>query len=1780
MKKVFLKTLGILLLCISSSAYGALSVSITGGGETYSGNSVTLKAEVSGAVGAISYYWFESEDNSSWGQPISSASSYTISYTNTGNYSFKRYYRVVVQNNNSGSEAFTSVTWYPQLAVSLSSSGINTYSGGIVNIWVRESGGSGAYSYQWQVSSNNSSWSNVPDYGSIPPESGRYGIYFATNTNTGSSDLVKYYRVQVTSVGQTVTSPTLQVTWRPALKAGSISGGNIPVADGCTTALTANPTGGNGNYTYQWQESSDNSSWANTDNVNGTSRTCSFRTYNSGSTNITKYYRVKITNDNQTETSASVYLTVKPKLIAGTISQTRTNVISGNSVTLTANPSGGLNNNGDYSYLWYESDDGSTWKSTTQGPTSNRSITVTNTVSGGVLEKYYYVLVIGTCSGESSQPVSVAWYPDFTAQITSGGGTTTYSGDAVYLAEKNNYGNYREESWQWQESSDNSTWSNVPNYGNGSDPTQTGTFYCYHAVNTNTGTSNLVKYYRVVVTKCGVTKTASSVTVTWRPSLKVSISWRHDNPNGSSVQLTANPSGGNGSYTYQWQESSNGSSWSDIANAKSQTYTTSGYNNQTKYYRVTVSGDNQTVTSSQAEVRWWPPVNIGPISGGGKITNSGGSVNLSINPSGGDGLYTYQWQVSDNNSSWSNVASNGTSSTYAASNTNSGSTNLTKYYRVQVGCSTDPAQYTSSVMVTWRPALVAGSITGGGTYGYGKQATLTANPLGGNGSYTYQWQESSNNSSWSNISYATNRTYSASGSNQTKYYRVVITGDNQTVTSTSTSVTWHAQLVIGGINCNWTETYSGGVIPFWVAPSGGDGTYTYQWQESEDNSSWSNTTFTGNDCMPIKTNLGSDLIGWYYRVVVSSGGQTATSGHVFLVWRPALVAGDITGGNVTTNSNNSITLTANPSGGNDTYTYIWKQSYDGTSWSIISGETSKTCSVSGSDETKFYKVEVGGDHQTQESSAVSITWGAALSAGGITGATTTYSGGNVTLTAHPSGGLDNNYAYQWQVYDNSTWNNLSGANDQTCIVSTANTGNTDLSRIYRVQVTNNGITANSASVVVVWRPALVAGTIGGGGSYCYGASEVLLTANPSGGDGNYAYQWQVSEDNVVWTDIPGATFNSLAETGSNETDDPITMYYRVVISGDHQNSASEVASVTRRPSLKISNIQSVGNSIVYGGDDVNLTVTASGGDGTYSYQWYRRDAESDWTPVGANSSSFSDSFENNTNSSINYQYKVVVSSDSQEKTSAEFQCSWVASMRIDGLLYAPKVSYGVTSSIHVLVANGSGIYDYQWQIFVNGEWQNIPDYDNPIYTFAITEACDYRCVVTDSLYPNKSVTTDVASIDVWPDLIPGTTPTTSYTVDNDSITIGGGIPSGGNGTYHYRWEKRTGNGEFVPMPDTTPTIDVLPDCNTTYRRYDISGDQEKLAFEIQVNVPLKSGAIGVDGLAEFYYAGQQLPILENKTEASGGNVGGSASYQWYSKGESDNDFTPIDGATYADYRPAGLSETTSFYRAIVDGDDVQNSNVIELNIRIPVIELANLKERYCRDDAVSISVSGVENGVYVWFDGSGNQIGEGAELKLESISESTTLTLETYINTDELLNEKSVALTVVDMTPDFVPDRYIVDAGDVVHFTNNGSDYTQCEWDFGDGADGSFESEPWHYYNYGGTFDVKLRLTSSEGCQVEIAKAGAITVNEAVSTDVEADKAGSVSVYPNPVTDWLTVEADGEFVVTITNNLGSVVFKSTASTNLRIDMTNYPEGIYTVGVVDGAGNAHFEQIVK
>ena len=1611
------------------------------------GGSTTLSCSSTGGRIDKTYTWYKcSTANGSYTSTGATGTSYSLS-----GLASTTYYKCKVtdpEHPDGVWSNYVTVAVRPQLSVSaptIVSGTTPTSSGASVTLRANPSGGNGSYSYQWYKNGSAISGATSRDY-----------------TATGSG-VTNKYTVKVSGDGQTKTSSEISVTWRSALSvsAPTIVSGTTPTSSGASVTLRANPSGGNQTYSYQWYQNGSAISGATS------------RDYTATGSGVTRSYTVKVSSDGQSVTyPSSVSITWRPALTvsAPTIVSGTTPTSSGASVTLRANPSGG---NDSYTYQWYQNG------SAISGATS-RDYTAT-----GSGETKSYTVKVSSDGQSVTYPssVSITWRSALAAGTISGSGPYHYGANVTLTA--NPTGGDNTYSYQWQ-STTSSTWSDIAGANSKT----------YSAKGYNQTIS-----YRVKVSSDGQNQTSNPVDVTWRPELAAGAitGGNVTTYSNNSITLTAHPSGGTGNnYSYQWKQSTDDINWSVIAGQTGQTCTVTG-SEQTMHFKVVVINDNQTKESQSVYITWGSALTAGNITSvpENHSTYSGGSITLTAHPKVGDQQnvnYVYQWQVEEN-SVWTNIT-NAANQSYTVSNTNSSSSNLYKSFRVKVSAESQTA-YSARYEVSWRPALVAGTITGGGGYSYGASATLQAHPSGGLGgnNYSYQWQESSNNSSWSDITGANNKEYSVIGYNQTKYFRVKVSGDSQNKTTEPVQVVWRPALAVGGVSGGGVTTYSGGSVTLHAEqPTGGNGTYKYQWQESTDNINWNNITSVGDyqNYAVSSANPGSSNVTKYYRAVVTSDNQTKETQSTTVTYRPALTAGAITGGNVTTYNNNSV-----------------------------------------------------------------------------------------TLVAHPSGGFGENYSYQWQEETNSSWNDLQNATSQQLGISAINMGDATISRKYRVKVSGDSQEAYSDYVTISWRPVLVAGTISGA-TTTYSGSSVTLSIVPSGGDGNFNYQWQVSEDNTVWTDIQGAIYSSLIETGNNETDAAIKMYYRVVVSGDSQSDVSDVAEITRRPSLKIGNI--LGDNIVYGGDAVSLSVVATGGNGTYNYQWYRKGADSDWEVVGINSSSFSDSFENNTNAAISYLYKVVVSGDSQEKITDVLTCSWAAVMKIDTLLFAQeKLSYGVNTPITVIMINGSGIYDYQWQKRENGVWQDIPDTDEPTYIVEnLTEAREFRCVVSDSLYPTKIVTTDVAQLDVYPDLIPGEAFGYSYTVVADPVTIGGTAASGGNGTYQYRWEKcsASDNGVFIPIDETTPTIDVLPDCNTTYRRYDISGDQEKLAFEIQVNVPLKSGAIGVDGLAEFYYAGQQLPMLENKTEASGGNVGGTASYQWYWRKEGSSGFEPIEGATEADYQPSGLPVTTSFYRAIVDGDDVLNSNVIELVIRVPEILVSNLKQRYCKGDRVGINASGVENGVYKWFDASGKQIGSGAELSLNSIDESATLTLKTFLGDDELLNEKNVALAVVDMTPDFVSDRIIVDAGDVVHFTNNGSDYTQCEWDFGDGADGSFESEPWHYYNHGGTFDVKLRLTSSEGCQVEIAKAGAITVNEAVSTDVEADKAGSVSVYPNPVTDWLTVEADGEFVVTITNNLGSVVFKSTASTNLRIDITNYPEGIYTVGVVDGAGNAHFEQIVK
>ncbi len=138
--------------------------------------------------------------------------------------------------------------------------------------------------------------------------------------------------------------------------------------------------------------------------------------------------------------------------------------------------------------------------------------------------------------------------------------------------------------------------------------------------------------------------------------------------------------------------------------------------------------------------------------------------------------------------------------------------------------------------------------------------------------YTYQWQSSLNDVSFSNISGATTQNLSfSSGLTATTYYRrfVTETVSGNTGYSNIATVTIYPTLVPGSVTPA-TQTINYGANASQLSStgvSGGTNSYLYQWQSSPDNSTWTNAASTASTFTPTALTVMT-----YFRVAVSSNG--------------------------------------------------------------------------------------------------------------------------------------------------------------------------------------------------------------------------------------------------------------------------------------------------------------------------------------------------------------------------------------------------------------------------------------------------------------------------------------------------------------------------------------------------------------------------------------------------------------------------------------------------------------------------------------------------------------------------------------------------------------------------------------------------------------------------------------------------------------------------------------------------------------------------------------------
>ncbi|HEU4551945.1 MAG TPA: hypothetical protein VFS25_03890, partial [Chitinophaga sp.] len=345
--------------------------------------------------------------------------------------------------------------------------------------------------------------------------------------------------------------------------------------------------------------------------------------------------------------------------------------------------------------------------------------------------------------------------------------------------------------------------------------------------------STIVQTTVIVEEKCG---NFASTNVTIVPPLAdnitISPASQTINCGTTGATLTAStPSGGDNTYTYQWQSSSNGSTWNNISGATGNTYTPSGLS-ATTYFRVAVTSFDYTVTSSTATV-----VITTPTITAGTISNTAQAINYNTTPAsivcsvaaGGCSYlpYTYQWQSSSNGTTWNNI--NGATS----QNYQPGSLTATTHYRRAATNNGVTVYSTNTATVTVYPQLTTSISPTAKSINYNTSpGAITAARSGGNGAYTYQWQSSPNNSTWSNINGATAQTYTPGNLVASVYYRVITTSNGVSVTSNVSTVTVYPQLTTSISPTAKSINYNTSPGAITAARSGGNGAYTYQWQSS------------------------------------------------------------------------------------------------------------------------------------------------------------------------------------------------------------------------------------------------------------------------------------------------------------------------------------------------------------------------------------------------------------------------------------------------------------------------------------------------------------------------------------------------------------------------------------------------------------------------------------------------------------------------------------------------------------------------------------------------------------------------------------------------------------------------------------------------------------------------------------------------------------------------------------------------------------------------------------
>ena len=1392
--------------------------------------------------------------------------------------------------------------------------------------------GDGVFSYQWEISTDGSSYSDISG-----ATSETYGAGLTTQDTW-------YKRKSIsTLLGVSCTKETNAVRITVINFAPGSIDSDQTICDGATPlTFTSVAPSGDGAFTYQWQNSPDGITFSD---ISGATSA----TYSAGALAADTWYRRTVTstlNSTACVKQTSIIKVTVNNFVTGSIGSDQTQC-EGNIPTAFTSvaPSG----DGAFTYLWKSSADGVSFSniagatSETYAPPALIADTwytrqVTSTLGTNIcvlLTNVVKVTVINFTPGSigAAQTICDGDVPaPFTSVAATGDGTFTY---------------------QWENSSDGTTFNTIGGAN--------GETYAPAALIADT-------WYRRQATSTIGLNTCTAVSNIIRVSVINFVPGSIDIDqticeNTAPSALTSITPTGDGSFSYQWQNSADGITFADISGATSATYSAGALAADTWYRREVTSTLNGKTCVANTNIVKITVNNFVAGSIGSNQTICDGSIPAaftSLMPTG-DGTFTYQWKSSTDGISYSDILG-ATSETYT-SPALTADTWFRRAVTSTLGTSVCTLE-TAAIRVTVIN-FSAGSIgldqiiCEGGT-----PAIFTSVAPSGDGAFSYQWQSSADGITFSDISGAISATYSAGALMADTWYRREVTSTlNSTACIKETNIIKVTvnNFVTGSIGIDQTICEGTAPAAFTSLAPTGDGAFTYQWQSSFDGVSYSNITgATSENYAPAA--LTADT--WYQREVTStlSGNSCMLITNAIKVTVNNFTPGTISAAQTICDGDIPAPFTSAAAIGDGTFTYQWESSADGTTFAQISGATSATYSAGALIADTWYQRQatstLGLNTCTEVSNTIKVTVNNFTQGSIGNDQTICENTAPASLTSVAPVG-DGTFTYRWfSSPDGISFAVIPGAISETYApgLLTADTW-------YRREVTSTlsgkACTATT-NIVRITVNNFVAGSIDSDQTICDGATPVAFTSMTPTGDGIISYKWQISSDGIAFSDIAGATSETYAPA-SLATD---TWYRRTVTSTLGSNTCSLETNIVRVTVINFT-VGAIGTdqTICDATAPASFTSVAPTGDGVFTYQWQNSPDGITFADIsGAVSATYSAGA-----LTADTWYQRVVTSTLNSTACTKITNivkvtvnNFVAgSIGIDQTICEGDVPAAFTS----VMPTGDGSISYQWQHSSDGvSFNSIAGATAETYaSAALVSDTWFRRQVTSSLNSISCVLyTNAVKVTVN-NFVPGTIGTAQTICDGDTPAALTSVAPSGDGTFTYQWESSLDGTTFAIIAGATLATYTPAALNAdTWYKIQVTSTlglntctEETNAVKITV-VNFVPGSIGSD-----------QTICENTAPSALTSVtpsgDGSFSYRWFNSPDGIS-FNLIAGATSETYSPGSLAADTWYRREVTSTLSgkacTATTNIVSITVNNFVAGSIGTDQTIC-DGAIPVALTSV-----------------------------------------------------------------------------------------------------------------------------------------------------------------------------------------------------------------------------